>query len=891
MTKYFLTLFVVSLSAICLAQNASISGKVSDNQVGMEGIIVDLNGKNEQRTDKDGRFLFTNLQTGTYELKVHQIGYETISKIIQLTNENEKFILPDLILKNHVLQISEIIIKADPLPYSNKYAGSNETISQKEIEQTKAVGTEELLKKVAGVNVSGDMGISNRLNVGIRGSYPRRSGNILIMEDGTPIAPAPYLAPEAYYNPPSDRLDGIEIIKGADILAFGSNTMYGAINYLTKNPPAKPTLRFNVAGGNNGYQSQYLTYGGTWNKLGAEIQILNKNFDGFQDNSQSHIFNTTAKLYLELNERSSIYMKLNYHYEKSKATYSALTPFTFAISPTQNPFDADDLATNRMAIDLIHNYKLTKNWVLSSKVYASQFQRFWWRQDNTVIKASNAENYLGSEIYNERYSYLKDQTFGENDYIRVGRVTNGKESTRARNRTFKVIGVQETLKYQKSFKKSQLMMEGNVRAHWEFFYNEEIKNDSSRFSRSGTLDKDQLYELGAYSAFAKAKWSIKKWHFTPSLRFEHVEMYSYDILAISKLKDNDGSKRFGSQKNTFSKFIPGFSAQYDLFHKRNQLMVFAGMYQGYTAPVADFAFLNVEDGVVSKPTADKPINRLPEISMNYEAGLRGQVIKSSTNIQLVYFNNSIQNFYSAGRNEAFQTLGSVNINGLETSVQVQLNRLLEMGRHEVSIGFSGTFMDGKILSGILQDADLLKALHTSNTKAELIDKINRERNGYDVYFTSGAGKDSLINRDLTVSDFSAIRRLDLRFGEGGIAQNTLPYVPKSILNFRLNYAYKGFSAGINFNFVEKQYTDYLNFENETAEGAIGLIPAFQTLDANIAYNFESSKNKYISGLSVFIAGKNLTNEIFMASRLHRLSSGIMPGGFRQINAGLNWTIK
>ena len=84
----------------------------------------------------------------------------------------------------------------------------------------------------------------------------------------------------------------------------------------------------------------------------------------------------------------------------------------------------------------------------------------------------------------------------------------------------------------------------------------------------------------------------------------------------------------------------------------------------------------------------------------------------------------------------------------------------------------------------------------------------------------------------------------------------------------------------------KQYTDYLNFENETAEGAIGMLEAFNTIDANVSYSFEGHKSKFLNGLNVFIAGKNITDKIYKASRLHRVSSGIMPGGYRQVNAGL-----
>ena len=328
---------------------------------------------------------------------------------------------------------------------------------------------------------------------------------------------------------------------------------------------------------------------------------------------------------------------------------------------------------------------------------------------------------------------------------------------------------------------------------------------------------------------------------------------------------------------------------YDILNNfKNKLNLFAGIYKGYTAPIADNAFLNVEDGVVSAPTIDKPINREPEVSLNYEAGIRSELINQLANVQIVYFNNNIKNYYSAGRNEAFQTLGAVNINGLETSLNMNLHKLLNTEKHQLVLSFSGTFMKGKVKSGLLKDSDLLKAKHTDATKTELIEKINSERNGYDVYFAGITGQDSLVTTDLAIGDFSKIKRLDFVYGESGIANNTVPYLPSYILNAGLSYTFKGINIGANFNYVAKQYTDYLNFDNETAEGAIGSLQAFKTIDVNLAYTFESCKNKYLKGINVFVAGKNITNEIYKASRLHRLSSGIMPSGFRQINVGVKY---
>jgi Fe(3+) dicitrate transport protein len=187
---------------------------------------------------------------------------------------------------------------------------------------------------------------------------------------------------------------------------------------------------------------------------------------------------------------------------------------------------------------------------------------------------------------------------------------------------------------------------------------------------------------------------------------------------------------------------------------------------------------------------------------------------------------------------------------------------------------------------LLKDSDVLKAKHTDATKVELIEKINEERGGYDVYFSSVTGSDSLVSNELILSDFSKIKRLDYVFGSDGISDNTVPYLPPYIINAGISYTLKGFNMGVNVNYVAKQYTDYLNFENETAEGAIGSLQAFKTIDANVAYSFENSKNEYLKGLTLFVAAKNITDEVYKASRLHRLSSGIMPGGFRQINGGV-----
>ena len=55
---------------------------------------------------------------------------------------------------------------------------------------------------------------------------------MLILEDGIPIQPALYVYPNMYYNPPSERIDRLEVIKGSGAIEFGPQTMVASLTIL-----------------------------------------------------------------------------------------------------------------------------------------------------------------------------------------------------------------------------------------------------------------------------------------------------------------------------------------------------------------------------------------------------------------------------------------------------------------------------------------------------------------------------------------------------------------------------------------------------------------------------------------------------------------------------------
>lgn len=870
--------FIMCLSFISVSAqtNYKIRGTVMDeSKQPLTGVLVIPNNGKPVYTNNEGAFIL-DAAKGDLVITLRYLGNEDL--VINQVVKNENIDLGKIAMVEKATFLKEVNVSATAMPYKSSFEGSNHYVSPLQLKKIQPISTEEVLKTLPGVNVLGDMGLSNRINVSIRGSWGRRSEKVLMMEDGSPISPAPYTAPGIYYNPISDRIDGIEVYTGADILRYGPNNMFGIINYITPKPPQQPGLRAKISGGQRGYFTGLLSYGGTWNKVGSQIEAVYKRFDGFTKNSSVDMINLNAKIFAELAENQSIYFKISGQFEDNKASLSSITPYTFSIDPTEGPFDADRFTMHRYGLDIIHKWVPNSTSDLTTKIFASDFARDWWRQSNTVVKAANVRGYVGEEIFSQRYSYLDGKTFGDDDYVRVGTITNGRESTTDSRWHFTVAAIEETYSKKWSGENWSNGLEAQFKLYTETYKDQVLAADSTRWARSGRFTTDLAYDLQSVSGYIRNHFVINKFEITPILRVEKVWMNREDRLALAR-NPNLTSDKDLARVNEYSIFQPGLTLGYQF----SNLKVFGSAYKGYIAPSKYFAFLVERDGVLVNPLSAEDLSNVkPEVSLNTELGIRGEIIKGRLAGQIAVFNNRISNFYVAGWNEYFDKLAVLNVGGFEAALRYEILPL--GGNHKLSIQPNITLLRTNVASGELVDRHLFTQIkHTAATKQEFVDKVNSNPSGYDV-FVKQNGVDVKLDRAVTIEDLDNVSKTVYKFGDNGIKDGVTPYAPEIAYNVNLYYTYKKFGIGFGYNFVGDQYGEFANFENESGDGGLGKIKSFHTFDANVNYDFMIKDIR----ASLFVAAKNLGDDVFVASRLNRGQSGIMSGGFRQINAGLNF---
>ena len=153
----------------------------------------------------------------------------------------------------------------------------------------------EVFSRVPGVNIWENDGSGIQINIGVRGLSPNRSWELNTRQNGYDISSDVFGYPEAYYNPPLEAVENIELVRGGASLQFGPQ-FGGMLNYVLKREQKRKfTFETQNTVGSYNLMSSYNAIGGKINKFSYYAYNHSRSADGWRENSKykvrnSHIF-------------------------------------------------------------------------------------------------------------------------------------------------------------------------------------------------------------------------------------------------------------------------------------------------------------------------------------------------------------------------------------------------------------------------------------------------------------------------------------------------------------------------------------------------------------------------------------------------------------------------
>jgi Fe(3+) dicitrate transport protein len=668
---------------------------------------------------------------------------------------------------------------------------------------------------------------------------PRRTQRVLVMEDGMPIQPAPYVFSPLYYNPPIERIEEIEVIKGSATIRHGPQTMAGVINYVTSRPQRRaPGGTLELTPGSNGYVSAFGEIGGFGtDDVRPQVQLLFKRGSGFRQNNDFRQFNGTAKLQANLGDDRSLYVKLNADYERLNATYTGLTPYTFENDPDFNPKDDDLYQIYRASLGTVYNRRYSDGVQGTTRLYANVFHRPWWREKDVFVRA---DAYQNSDVDAEP---VPPNTPGP--LMRVG-ISDAVERDLTLDdapyfgnvRTFYVTGVEHSLGIQHSVLGQEADLELGGRLHWERFkdnrkISDEVGVREGVFYQGDVSDSEPVtiiggsvvYETRALSLYALEDVQWGPLSLSPGFRLEIFEQSRIDRLNGSQYRDQ-----------TSVVPLPGLGfnwnlGTYDLGARvgKGNFRLFGGVHRGYTPPSsATFAIVGF-DPPSATPGAESGFDLKAEKSWNSELGVRGR--STAGQFEVTGFYLYVEDLVG-GRTRFQQNLGVVESYGLEARTRLKGG---VVAKPLPTLDVSYTYLQSAVVEGLITSA--------------------------------------------------------IDGGPEDISGNELPAAPTHTATVGLSKAFSeiGLTLSTDLSYTGRFYTDLENLETTNNRGERGPVPAHTVLDAGATY-------EYSDALSVQLTAKNVTDNVYIGSRLHsnpsqpsaNLSTGIIPGARRQINFSIQY---
>jgi Fe(3+) dicitrate transport protein len=487
----------------------------------------------------------------------------------------------------------------------------------------RALTVNEALRKVPGVTVRDEEGFGLRPNIGIRGSNPTRSTKVLLLEDGLPAMYAPYGDNASYYHAPIQRYDRIEVLKGAGLLRFGPQTITGAINYITPDPPQDPAGHVQVSAGTRGFAAAHASVGGN----GLLFDLGHKQGDGARDNTALEQTDLFAKYSRQFGDSHALTVRANHLQEESQVGYSGITDAEYAnFGAEYYPFLDDLFDIEHDALSLSHAFTPSEGTQLLSSLYYSSFDRDWWRQSS-----STSDTQCGSAFRDARY--------------RGDRVDpRACNSVQGRLRSYETWGLDTRFKLPRSLIGSNGSTEFGLRWHEEEQDRKQI-NGAAPAARTGTLAESNFRTTDALSGFVTSTFDFGRLQLTPSLRREDIEFSRQNRLPGGARGQDD-----------LAETLWGLGLNYEF---AGGTSVYASAHEGFAPP-------RVEDVIAGNGTSTEVD---AESSTKIELGLRtriGRIDLETTAFQSDFDNQIAVGSIAGGSTPLAQ--GETEYAGLELAV-------------------------------------------------------------------------------------------------------------------------------------------------------------------------------------------------------------------------------
>ncbi len=356
------------------------------------------------------------------------------------------------------------------------------------------------LAKVPGVLLSEES--TPLFSLGYRGLEPHRAQFIQVLKDGVPIHADMFGYPEAYYVPPLQTVEKIELIRGGAGLMYGPQPG-GALNFVTHKPELDKKVRLlseNVFGSDN-FFSTYEALTGSVGPLGYLGYFHERQGDGFrQANSDFEVISGGMKAVI--NQTGDSRLTMNYdEYHEEHGEPGGVTRTQFDADPSVSTREFDRLRLERYYGSLKYEKEFSEDTQFDFLTYGGHYRRYSKRQRGggfgTVPTGANANS----------------NDIEEQDFYNLG------FEPRIRH-NYELFGNEHTVSFG-----THTFMSHSPRID---------QRGAGPASDSGTLRKEAIRDSWYLSVFLENLFRFGKFSITPGVRLEHFWQRINEKLNLDK---------------------------------------------------------------------------------------------------------------------------------------------------------------------------------------------------------------------------------------------------------------------------------------------------------------------------------------------------------------------